>query len=170
MIITGNATYTAYFEPNNYIITVLSDNPTMGTVSGGGTYAYGSTISISAQPAEGCWFAYWQDGNNDNPRYITVTDNAQYVAHFYRPEGIDDMETADNIKVFTRGNTIVIDFSGQQVADNRQSVVVYDIMGRVIKQTAGSGQQAVVEIPVSGTGVYMVKVGEMKPQKVVVRR
>ena len=78
--------------------------------------------------------------------------------------------TGDNIKIYTRGNTIVIDFSGQHAADSRQSVVVYDVMGRVIKQAAGGGQWAMVEIPVSGTGVYMVKVGEMKPQKVVVRR
>ena len=167
--VTGNATYTANFEANNYVVTVLSDNPMMGTVTGGGTYAYGSTISISAQPAEGCWFAYWQDGNNDNPRYITVTGNAEYVAHFYSPEGIDDVTPADGMKVYTRGNTIVIDFSGQQTADSRQSVIVYDVMGRVIKQTAGIGQQAAVVIPVTSAGVYMVKVGERPSRKVVVR-
>ncbi|MBQ3580505.1 MAG: T9SS type A sorting domain-containing protein [Bacteroidales bacterium] len=168
--VAGNATYTAYFEADNYVITVLSDNPTMGTVTGGGTYAFGSTISISAHPEEGCRFAYWQDGNNDNPRYITVTDNApQYVAHFYRPEGIDDVETAGNLKIYTRGNSIVIDFSGQQAAVSKQDIVVYDVMGRVIKQSADSGQQAAIEIPVTSAGVYMVKVGDRPSRKVLVR-
>ena len=77
--------------------------------------------------------------------------------------------TPDKIKIHTRGNTIVIDFSGQQAADSRQSVVVYDIMGRVIKQAADGCQQAAVEIPVTTAGVYMVKVGNQPSRKVVVR-
>ena len=84
-------------------------------------------------------------------------------------DGIDDVEAVDNIKVYTRGKTIVMDFRGQQAADSRQSVIVYDVMGRVIKQAAGRGQQAVVEIPVTAAGVYMVKVGEQPSRKVVVR-
>ena len=79
------------------------------------------------------------------------------------------MGAADDVKIYTRGNTIVIDFSGQHAADSRQSVVVYDVMGRVIKQSANSGQQAAVEIPVTSAGVYMVKVGEHPSRKVVVR-
>ena len=63
----------------------------------------------------------------------------------------------------------MIDFSGQQAADSRQCVVVYDVMGRVIKQAADSGQQTAVEIPVTAAGVYMVKVGDQPSRKVVVR-
>ena len=170
LTVTGDATYTAYFETTLYTITVLSDDPTLGTVTGGGTYPEGSIITISAQPAgENCHFSQWQDGNRDNPRTITVTGNAEYVAHFLYAEGIDDVEATDNIKIYSRGNTIVIDFSRQQAAYSRQSVIVYDVMGRVIKQTAGSGQQAAVEIPVTSAGVYMVKVGDQPSCKVAVR-
>jgi hypothetical protein len=173
--VTGNATYTAYFESiggnpsNQYTISVQSFDPTMGSVSGSGTFASGTTTTITATPYPGYVFVQWQDGNTQHIRTITVTGDATYTAYFDYSNGIDDAETADNIKIYSRGNTIMIDFNGQQAGDGRQSVVVYDVMGRVIKQTAGSGQQAAVEIPVSAAGVYMVKVGERPSRKVLVR-
>ncbi|MCR4812141.1 MAG: leucine-rich repeat protein [Bacteroidales bacterium] len=173
--VTGNATYTAYFESiggnpsNQYTISVQSFDPTMGSVSGSGTFASGTTTTITATPYPGYVFVQWQDGNTQHIRTITVTGDATYTAYFDYSNGIDDAETADNIKIYSRGNTIVIDFNGQQAGDGRQSVVVYDVMGRVIKQTAGSGQQAAVEIPVTSAGVYIVKVGEQPSRKVVVR-
>lgn len=173
--VTGNATYTAYFaaggsEPQQYLITVVSNNPDRGTVTGGGLYDAGAVITITAEPFAGHEFVKWQDGNTEDFRTITVTADATYTAYFRTAtEGIDDVEATDNIKIYTRGNTIVIDFSRQQVADSRQSVVVYDVMGRVIKQAADGCQQAAVEIPVTSAGVYMVKVGERTSRKVVVR-
>ena len=105
--------------------------------------------------------------------YYAATDGWSQFSNFIEDcgsNGINDMTSApDNIKIYSRGNTIVIDYSGQQAADSRQSVVVYDIMGRVIKQSADGCQQAAVEIPVTTAGVYMVKVGERPSRKVVVR-
>ncbi|MBQ3580604.1 MAG: leucine-rich repeat domain-containing protein [Bacteroidales bacterium] len=171
--VTSDATYTAYFEANaanEYTITVIPQNPAMGSTTGSGTFEYGTVTTITAEPYNGYHFVQWQDGNTQRIRTITVTGNATYTAYFDGSNSIDDVETSDNLKIYSRGNTIVIDFSGQQAAVSKQDIVVYDVMGRVIKQSANSGQQAAVEIPVSGTGVYMVKVGDMKPQKVVVRR
>ena len=174
--VTGDRTYTAIFqytggsEPQQYLVTVNSIDETMGTVTGGGLFDEGTVTTIMATAKPGYLFVQWQDGNTQRIRTITVTGDATYTAYFDYSNGIDDVGAADDVKIYTRGNTIVIDFSGQHAADIRQSVVVYDVMGRVIKQAAGGGQRAMVEIPVSGTGVYMVKVGDMKPQKVVVRR
>ena len=83
--LTSNATYTAYFETNTptyYTITATSANPTMGTVSGGGSYAAGATATLTATPNTGYHFVQWQDGNTQNPRTITVTGNATYTATF----------------------------------------------------------------------------------------
>ncbi|MCM1508982.1 MAG: hypothetical protein NC177_17880 [Ruminococcus flavefaciens] len=46
-----------------------------GNVSGSGSYTVGATASISAQPNAGYKFNGWSDGNKDNPRKITVTEN-----------------------------------------------------------------------------------------------
>jgi len=81
--VTGNLTFTAKFEVlQSYTITVESADPTMGSVTGGGTFTEGSTITISANANEGYYFSSWDDGNADNPRTITVTGNATYKAIF----------------------------------------------------------------------------------------
>ena len=81
--VTANATYKAIFVmPTMYTITVVSLNPEMGTVLGGGTFAQGKEITIQAIPNGGYYFNGWDDNNHDNPRKITVTGNATYKAKF----------------------------------------------------------------------------------------
>lgn len=81
--VNGNVTYTAKFAAlQNYTITVESANPAMGTVEGSGTFMEGTVINISATPLTGYYFIGWTDGNADNPRSITVTQNATYIAQF----------------------------------------------------------------------------------------
>ena len=80
--ITGNQNYTAYFAPNQYTITVATNNSDYGTVSGGGTFDYGSTKTITATPETGYRFVEWNDGNTDASRHVTVTGNATYTATF----------------------------------------------------------------------------------------
>ena len=80
--VTGNATYTAYFAANTYTVTVTSANPTMGTVSGSGTYNYGATATITATANNGYHFTQWSDGNTNASRSITVTSDTAFTAQF----------------------------------------------------------------------------------------
>ena len=81
--VTGDVTYTAYFEvPTMYAITVVSQNPEMGSVSGGGNFPMGAEVTIQANPFGGYYFDGWTDNNYDNPRTITVTGDATYTAKF----------------------------------------------------------------------------------------
>ena len=80
--VIGNATYTAQFAANIYSIMVSSANPAMGSVSGGGSYSHNATVTLTATPVAGYHFVQWNDGNTDNPRYITATENASYIAQF----------------------------------------------------------------------------------------
>lgn len=81
--VTSDLTFTAMFEAKpEYTITVVSDDPTMGTVNGGGTFIEGTEIQISATPLAGFYFTGWNDGNADNPRTIVVTENATFRALF----------------------------------------------------------------------------------------
>ena len=83
--VTGNANYKAIFHLNGtpqYTITVLANDPTLGTVTGSGTYPENTTIQIGATPNEGALFTGWTDGNTDNPRSITVTENMTFTAIF----------------------------------------------------------------------------------------
>ncbi len=78
----SNVTYTAYFEPNTVTLTVTSNNTNYGTVTGGGTYNYGTSVTIKATPKAGYHFVQWSDGNTTASRSITATANASYQATF----------------------------------------------------------------------------------------
>ena len=76
--VNGNASYTATFAPNQYTITVKTKN---ATTTGGGTYNYGSVVTISVTPNEHYHFVYWLDDPNASiSRQITVTEDKTYYA------------------------------------------------------------------------------------------
>lgn len=78
--VEGDATYTAEFKPNPYIITVSAGEH--GNVSGAGTYDYGTTATLTATADEHYHFTQWTDGNTDNPRTVSVVGDATYIAEF----------------------------------------------------------------------------------------
>ena len=71
-----------------YTINVTANDNTMGTVTGGGVYDSASTITITATPNEGYVFVNWNDGNTQNPRTLTVTANANFMANFEEASGV----------------------------------------------------------------------------------
>ena len=88
-IALNNATMGAGQEKNTFIVylkkinteddstlyTITTTGYNFGTVvqSGDGKYKYGTIVTLTAVPNEGCTFIDWDDGNTDNPRTITVT-------------------------------------------------------------------------------------------------
>ena len=84
--VTGNRTLVALFQAQSYTITATTD-PTMGgTVSGGGTFNYGQSCTLTATPAANYDFVNWTKNGQQvstNATYtFTVTESAAYVAHF----------------------------------------------------------------------------------------
>lgn len=73
-----------YYYPANkeYIITVVPDDATHGTTSGGGTYLRGTSVTISASALSGYDFVSWDDGNTSSTRTIVVTQDKTYTATF----------------------------------------------------------------------------------------
>ena len=82
-------TYTAYFQqaaPTQYTITTNVTPVGSGTVTGGGSYNYGATCSLTATANNGYTFDNWTKNGNvvsTSPNYsFTVSEDATYVAHF----------------------------------------------------------------------------------------
>ena len=87
LTVTSDTTVTAYFEefiPEVYSVTVLVDNPAMGSVIGGGVYEDGTLVTITAYPADGYHFDHWSTGSTDNPYTLTVTRDTTIIAFFVR--------------------------------------------------------------------------------------
>lgn len=78
-----NLTFTAYFaEVEYYTLDVSANFPAMGTVTGGGSYEEGTTVTVTATAEEGYHFVQWDDGNTDNPRSVVMNDDVIMEAQF----------------------------------------------------------------------------------------
>ena len=80
--VTESGAYAANFTLNSYMVTASANPVEGGTVTGGGTYNHGQNITLTATANEGYTFTGWSDGVTTNPRTVTVTGPATYVANF----------------------------------------------------------------------------------------
>ena len=82
IITTSDASYTAFFEKQFNVVLVETNDSTMGTATGSGTYAAGNVVNLIAAPKSGYFFDSWNDGNTDNPRTIIPIDDTTITAIF----------------------------------------------------------------------------------------
>ncbi|MBP5649635.1 MAG: leucine-rich repeat protein [Bacteroidales bacterium] len=82
VVATGDLSFTAQFDYNQYNITLDVDTIIHGTVDGAGDYNYLSQRTIAANAEYGYHFTQWHDGNTDNPRTITLTQDTSFTAIF----------------------------------------------------------------------------------------
>jgi uncharacterized repeat protein (TIGR02543 family) len=86
--ITANTSLTANFKATTTIYTLnLSASPSAGgTVSGGGSFAQGSSVTVTAQVSAGYEFINWTEGStvvSSSPSYtFTLNANRTLVANF----------------------------------------------------------------------------------------
>lgn len=88
-VLEGNISYEARFEvaaPVTYTITATANPTEGGTVTGGGTYNEGETVTLTATPNSGYEFVNWTNGTttvSTSATYsFTANANASYVANF----------------------------------------------------------------------------------------
>jgi hypothetical protein len=80
--LTQDTVFIAEFDTNRYNVTLLVNDSVRGSVSGSGEYVKNTVVSIRAIPNTGYRFMSWNDGDNQNPRTITVTENIRLTATF----------------------------------------------------------------------------------------
>ena len=84
--ITQDAALVAHFSVDHYNITVAVDPESAGTATGGGSFTYGQTCTLTATANTGYAFVNWtKDGTvvSTNANYsFTVTGSGNYVANF----------------------------------------------------------------------------------------
>lgn len=80
--LTQDTTFTAWFAINQYAISVSCD-PQQGSIEGeSGSFDYGVELTYKAIANEGYHFVQWSDGNTDNPRIISLTQDSVLSAEF----------------------------------------------------------------------------------------
>lgn len=162
-----------YFRPNikltgcpidstHVYACVISNNEYLGHVSGEGLYDINSAITLQAFPNSGIEFSGWSDGNADNPRQVMLDHDTIFVALFHSPVGIHDTAQPAGFTVLSQGLRISI-----QGADN-QPIRIYDLMGCLVASTPAS-HEASVSYTLPHAGIYLIRVGQQKPAKLLVR-
>ena len=94
--VTQDSTLIANFELQSFDI-VASANPVAGgTVSGAGTYNYGTTAELTATAETGYNFVNWTENDEevstDATYSFTVTENRTLVANFTKTTAITELE------------------------------------------------------------------------------
>ena len=69
-------------DATKYNVTATVNDEAMGSVSGTGEFAEGSTVVLTAEPKLGYEFVKWEDESTTNPRQITVNADVNVVATF----------------------------------------------------------------------------------------
>lgn len=109
---------------------------------------------LYAVPADGYRFDHWSTGSTDNPYTLTVTTDTTVIGYFVLnggTEGIGEIDE-DNIRISVLDGHICVE------GITNEELRVYDITGRMVQNRS---------LP---SGVYIVKIGTLPAQKVVVMR
>ena len=72
-------------DPENpvYLLTLMANDDSMGTVSGGGSYAPDTEVQLKAEPKSGYEFVKWSDGDTNATRtYVTTSEATTLTAEF----------------------------------------------------------------------------------------
>ena len=108
--VTADATYTAEFALQNYVVSATCA-PQHGQVTGGGTYPYGSKATLTATPNNGYEFKQWSDGCTANPYSFLVEKDMTIEALFEPTTPIENVVAEEHIaprKVFRDGQVYIL--------------------------------------------------------------
>ena len=82
--VASDTTVTAIFvkKPSVCVLSLYASPSQGGTVSGAGSYASGTSVTVKATPADGYMFGGWSDGNISASRTLVVGSDSTVTAKF----------------------------------------------------------------------------------------
>ena len=155
--VTESASYVAHFSINSYTISVTADPSNGGTLSGGGTYTYGQSCTITATVNENYEFINWTKNgtevSTDASYTFTVMESEEYVAHFRYYDHV--VENTTSCQIFPNPFTSIVSITTEKVA---QSVSIYDIYGRLLMKQTVSETQFEMDMSKLNPGAYLLQI------------
>ena len=139
LTIESDLNITANFEPIQYTIIALTNDENKGTVTGAGTYNYGSEVTLTAEAKPGYKLLYWSDRSTDNPRTITMKKNEAISAYFVKD--YDEEPTFTIEKLWENTNVPASTNNGFQAVGWDGKIYMKDRLGAAINvYTANSSE------------------------------
>lgn len=172
-VVSNDTSFSATFEPNTFVVKAVSDNSEFGTVSGDGTYAFGATIVLKATPNEGYRFVRWSDDDIYNIKYLTASENYDFIAYFapvtdtvsvtdtiYLKSAIS--QNAVKLKIYPNPTTSFVTVA----ANHNFSYTLTNMSGMVIKKEENSASY-VVDLSGYPAGIYLLNTSDGKTHKIM---
>lgn len=125
-IVNDDRTLVANFALNDYTITASANPAIGGNVDGAGTYAHGTTCTVTASPNTNCTFNNWTENGNvvstDATYSFTVTGDRTLVANFTLPQTYTITATPNPLE----GGRVTMAYRGNRNAKSNRSIVFSD--------------------------------------------
>lgn len=146
--VTANATYTAQFGADSCTVTVTAQDPTQGIASGGGTFFYGTQITIIATPLPHNSFQQWSDGNTQNPRTIIVGSDTTFTAIFFHEQQYTVTVVSDNPEHGTASG------GGTYYAGETTTIMATPLSGHLFSHWSDGNTEPLRTVVVTGNVTY----------------
>jgi len=153
------------YEYASNVITVNINEPATSTssVTGAGTYDYGSSVTIGATPYNGKLFSNWTDASgilstSASYTFVATKDNT-ITANIVVDPSTEIRNVSENSVVTVRAHNLFVNVSAE--------VEIYNSVGRLVM----NGKTNKSEIQLNESGIYLVKVKTQKGivvQKVII--
>lgn len=156
--VTENASYVAYFSIMTFTIGVSSDPLEGGSVTGGGTYDYGSLVTVVVTPGENYSFLKWTENgevvSQESSYSFTATSNRQLVAHLAVLTDVEEMDAKNVIAYPNPAHDKLFVESEHHII----GCEIYSVVGICVDRVEVETMK--VEIPLNNLapGLYLVRV------------
>jgi hypothetical protein len=167
LTVTQDTALVAYFTANTpqwYSFSVVSEDTLKGTVQIITQPSQANPqATFVAVPNTGYTFSRWSDGNTQNPRSITVTQDTILIAFFSSNQGIAKAESA-NITLYPNPASETVTITG---IGNEANILVINAMGKVVRRYENVGGTVTFSVGDLPKGIYFVRMGNAVRKLVV---
>ena len=158
-VVTSDRNLVANFSQQpaeSYTINAVADPTVGGTVTGAGTYAYGTEITLGVTLNTGYEFEYWTEGgvivSYDQDYTFTVTGNRDLVACLKFNDGVGE----HNISVAIYPNP-VIDKLNVEATEAIEQIEVFNINGAKVFSKKNYTEKAEINTTNLPAGTYVIR-------------
>jgi uncharacterized repeat protein (TIGR02543 family) len=155
--VTETATFIAWFTKQVYTIEVDVDPSEGGIVSGGGTYNYGETCTISVIPNENYIFENWMENGievtTDTCYTFTVTGDRSFVAHLQFVDGVVEQDHV-TVSLFPNPAKNKLTIEASEPIDLLE---IYSINGALMYRQKNCNETMEINVKNYSVGTYLIR-------------
>jgi hypothetical protein len=143
------------------VIVNVSANPVAGgTVTGGGTYPCGTTVSVAAVANTDYLFTNWTNGSTivstEETYSFTATENVDLAANFIKDVGINKMETIAGFTIYP--NPANDQIKVVRLTAENAKIDIYNNIGALIQSLEVNEIETTINISALTSGAYLIKI------------